>query len=973
MVFRGSTSKKSLWQILLLALLLSFTASTTWAQEEDVTEEDEESESDDSTNLGRITVTGSLLRREEFTSTSPMQIINADTQAQVGQLTVADILQSTTVAAGTTQLNNTFQGFVVQGGVGQQSLDLRGLGDNRTLVLLNGRRPGGSGTRGQVNAVDLSSIPEIAAQRFEIVLDGSSSIYGSDAIAGVANIITRRSFEGFELQAMAEVPFDSGGEFYRVGGIWGKIFEKTSFTISAQYDKYEALRVKDRDFLDCSRDLVRSSRGGEYIDREDRSILADTDLGGCSNGNLYHNTVLDAFTGERYVPSPDGVTIGPFPGYRPRDNGRYDDEGGEAYFEDVLNFFDFGSEMARNELERTNIYATFDHTFDFWGGVDWDADLLYSNRVSTSEGWRQFFPAIVDGSVAPYDNGEFYDAPLPYSIPVMPYPSNDEIDIDYFYFTTGLRGELPTSSYWSWQVYGSYSKSDGDYTGNSILNSKAGDFFDSPSPPTISYFTPGILGGQDMDQLINAVGIDQTGNTVYEQTQFVGILSGDLFQMPAGTVGTAIGLEYRDFSIDDVPSQSSRDGDLWGESSALITEGSNSVWEAFLEAEIPLIAGKTAFEELTLNFSVRAFDYDVGGSDYVWKAGLKWAITPSILLRGTAGTSYRAPALYELFLGDQTSFASQFGIDPCINWGESSNANIRANCAADGIPEDYTGAGSSAEVTSGGGVETLEPETSDSYTVGLVWTPGFADLSVAFDWFDIEVNNQIDQLGAGSIVSGCYAGENYPNAFCDLFVRDGDGPNVAFPYNILTVEDTFVNINSQKVSGVDMNLRWDKDFSAGQLVLEAQSTWYNENVQQLFDPSLVSGFETTDVVGTIGSPDFLTNMRVSFTRSDWTFNYYLQYVGETDDSIYTDEIDSYFGFEDAFYDITMEEAFYHNISVFYQTGKWDFLLGINNLLDEEPDTISDSGVRGLRGNYPVSATQYDLLGRRVFARVNFRF
>ena len=184
MMLRGNSRNKSLLQILLLALLLAFTSGA-WAQTEAA--EDDESDADDTeeaADLGRVTVTGSLLKREEFTSTSPMQIINADTQAQVGQLTVADILQSTTVAAGTTQLNNQFNGFVIQGGTGVQTLDLRGLGDNRTLVLLNGRRPGGSGTSGQVNAFDLSMIPEIAAQRFEIVLDGSSSIYGSDAIAG---------------------------------------------------------------------------------------------------------------------------------------------------------------------------------------------------------------------------------------------------------------------------------------------------------------------------------------------------------------------------------------------------------------------------------------------------------------------------------------------------------------------------------------------------------------------------------------------------------------------------------------------------------------------------------------------------------------------------------------------------------------------------------------------------------------------
>jgi iron complex outermembrane receptor protein len=155
-MIRKWRSIKDLFLFGLLAMLLA-AANAAWAQE-DADSEEEADETEESADLGRIVVTGSLLKREDFTSTSPMQVINADTQAMVGQLSVADILQSTTIAGGTTQWNNQFNGFVVQGGYGIQTLDLRGLGDQRTLVLLNGRRPGGSGARGQVNALDLSMI-----------------------------------------------------------------------------------------------------------------------------------------------------------------------------------------------------------------------------------------------------------------------------------------------------------------------------------------------------------------------------------------------------------------------------------------------------------------------------------------------------------------------------------------------------------------------------------------------------------------------------------------------------------------------------------------------------------------------------------------------------------------------------------------------------------------------------------------------
>ncbi len=956
---KGSLTK------VLLAAALSTQVLTAWAQDD--AQEGEEGE--EAADLGRVVVTGSLIKREDFESTSPMQVITAETQFQAGQLSVADILQGTTVAGGTTQINNQFNGFIVQGGTGTQTLDLRGLGPQRNLIVLNGRRVGPSGTRGQVSSIDLATIPEVAVNRFEIVLDGSSSIYGSDAVAGVTNIITRRSVDESEFSALAEVPVDSGGERYQAAFVTGWNWDSGAATISAQWSKREALRVADRDFLQCTQDLITDGNGNR-IDREDRSVIGGTELGGCNF--LYANTVLDLFTGARYVPSPDGVTDGPFPGYRPRANGRYDDAGGQAFYEDVLNF-DFAlSEMAINEQERINVYATFDQSFDFWGGVDWDADFLYSNRETTAENWRQFFPFISSSDFIPYPDDPDYNPGLAASLPVMPYPSNTNVDVSYTYFTTGLSGILPTSNFWSWQVYAAYTLSDGDYTRNSILASQSGDLNFDTSPPRIDYFSPGILSGQDMQLLIDTVGIIQTGNTEYEQLQTVGILSGDLFQLPAGTLGAAFGIEYRDFSIDDQPSEASRNGDLWGESSALVTKGSNNVWEVFGEFDIPLLADKFLVEDLTLNVSARAFDYDFGGSDSVWKAGLRWQIVPSFALRGTAGTSYRAPGLFEQFLGDQTGFVGQNAIDACINWGESTNDFIRRNCEADGIPPDYVGGGSSATIISGGGGDNLKPETSDSFTVGLVWSPEFTNLNVAIDYFEIEVNDQITQLGPAAIVSGCYTGENFPNTFCDLFDRvPADDPQ--FPNQINTVLDQFVNINEQKVSGIDLVATWAGDYDWGTLNLEAQTTWQQENIFRLFEPGSVEGFDDVDVVGRIGTPEWVTNFRATAQKNDWSVTYFLQYASETDNSDIAAEEFTYFGFEGARRDITMDALFLHNVSFFYQQDKWDVLIGINNLLDEEPDTTSAGSGNARRGNIPIIASQYDLFGRRIFGRVNFRF
>ncbi len=319
-----------------------------------------------------------------------------------------------------------------------------------------------------------------------------------------------------------------------------------------------------------------------------------------------------------------------------------------------------------------------------------------------------------------------------------------------------------TTNYWDWQVWGTYSYSDGDYAGNDINELTSGDVRFDANPPAYDPFDPGFLSGSNRQGLIDIVGANTLGNTVYEQWSVTGVITGDLFELPAGTVGSAFGVEYRDFSIDDVPDPLQQAGHSWGLSSATITKGSNDVAEAFAEFEVPILAGIKGVENLTFTGSARYFDYNSGGSDVVWNAGLSWQVVPSIRLRGNVGTSYRAPALFEQFLGDQTAFAGQLAVDPCIDWGESSNANLQANCASLGIPPDYAAGGSSALIITGGGVDNLESETSDSWTAGVVWTPEFTNLSVSLDYYSITINDQIAQLGAGSICFRLLRGGELP-------------------------------------------------------------------------------------------------------------------------------------------------------------------------------------------------------------------
>lgn len=954
---------------LTLALMACLYGPAAFAQTETETDDEDEAEtSSEVAEMERVTVTGSLLRRAEYESASPIQIISADVSVDMGQLDTAQMLQSSSVAAGSTQINNQFSGFVVEGGTGVQTLSLRGLGAQRTLVLLDGRRPGPSGTRGQVGAFDLNVIPSTILQRAEILKDGSSSIYGSDAVAGVVNLITRKRVDRPTLNVDMRVPFDGGGEVYSISGATGFSFDRGDLVVAAEFFEHRPLHVGDRDFFECPQDLVRDG-SGNFLDREDRSIIAGTPLSGCNN--LYANTVIDAFTGVRYIPAPDGVTIGLIPGYRPRVNPNYANSNQAAY-EDVLNFDFFKQTQIIDKQRRGSVYAATDFTFD---SFNWSSKFLYNNRSTDARRFRQFFP-LTGGNTAPgafqYPNSPDFATPVPSGVaqPVMPFRSNQRVDIDYFYVTTSLEGMLPTSNSWVWRADAAYTYSDGKYDSLGIVADRSGDVRFDADAPVLDYFSPGFLSGERIDELQAQIGEWNAGSTVYDQFVVTGVLTGDLFDMPAGTVGAAIGIEYRDFSIDDQPSALSQGGNLWGQSSAQVTKGSDNVSEVFGEIEVPLIAGKPGFEMLSFNASARVFDYDsISGSDSVWKTGLSWQITPALRLRATRGTSFRAPGLFELYLGNQTAFLSQLAIDPCIRWGESTNQFITANCAAAGIPDDFAGGTSSATVITGGGAGVLNPERSTAFTGGLVFTPSFADFSVALDYFEFEVRDEIGQLGGGAILGGCYGAPVFPNNFCNLFDRNpGDHPTA--PFAITTVRDSYLNVNKQKVRGLDLITRYDTELSVGKLQMEGQLTYVTEDFRQLFDATLADGFDTNDRNGSISRPKLTGNLRTSFQRGDFTYTWFTDYVHGTR-ALFTNPEANYFG-TTGIYDVRAESRMYHGASVRYTQGNWDLLFGLRNLFNQEPPKIS-SGVASRYGNVPAFATQYDWYGRSAFLRFGYRF
>ena len=958
-------------------------ASKPAAQSLPTTSADDEEEGKEG-EVEALVVTGSRIKRSEYNSALPVQVITSDQASLAGLVDTSEILQSSSVTGGAFQVNNSLTGYVVTGGPGVNTISLRGLGATRTLVLFNGRRLPPAGVRGTVGPVDLNTIPSSLIERVEILKDGASSIYGSDAVAGVVNYITQTNLDGAKLTFNANMPFQSGGEQYSIDGAWGKTFDRGYITIAGNYYEQVALRRGDREDTQCAADYLVDPDTGARID------YSEYDGSGYKCYNQINNVLYGSSYGYlQYL--KDGVTY-PTTG----NNSPFADMArqGRANYPATYTYANYDTpywdrSTIISPVERASLYVA--GGFDITPQISAYGEALYNNRSSEQDSTRQLFPTL--SSTNP--NNKFYQNGISGGstvYPVISIPYDSKQDVDYYRVLGGLKGELGG---WSWDIYGQYGLSSGDYSISSVyadrvyattaystacnqsaITISGGDCSTLPSDG-IPWSSTRILSGQFTDaEKAFLFGVD-TGHTDYKQYTVEATVSGDLFTLPAGPVGAAFGVTYRHDELDDQPGRESVNSNNWGLTAAGHTEGSYETKEIYGEFSVPLLKGLPGIELFDLSLSGRYTDVSSYGSDSTYKVGLNWQINDWLRLRGTKGTSFRAPALYELYLANQTSYIGQTSIDPCINWGDSTNARIQANCAAAGLASDWAGYGSSALVVAGGGAGVLKAETSDASTIGVIFTPQFADLNIAVDYFDILVNNEIDQFGAGNILYQCYnATTTGSSPFCSLFERDSTTGQITTVYN------SYVNVAEQRNRGIDLSVTYRHEFDVGNLTLNAQFTW------QLQDTTRVLGDDEEDYNGSTYNyrgPDFLGNTTLTWRTGDWTVNWATQYIGKgSNTEIYGADVyastkyasssnydyqvgSTYYNY--VYYKQYTEFQTYHSVSVRKVIDDTTVTVGLQNVFDEDPPSVS-------AGEFRVGTSAlntYDLRGRRAFITVQKRW
>lgn len=984
----GSFTKKLWLTTTIVASMGLFAADFAMAQEASAPakEAKKESKKDEASKVSEIVVTGSRIRRNDYNSPSPITVITAERAELLGTPTGADLLQGLTQSAVSQQTNGLLGGYVVEGGPGVQTLSLRGLGAQRTLVLINGRRLGPAGVGGTVGPVDLSVLPDMMFSRADILKDGSSSIYGSDAIAGVVNYITKKDTDGLQVRAFANVPERSGGSVTNFSAIWGKTFERGYISAAASILTNEGLTQGDRKELGCNADYYFDLQSGQRVD------VRNYDNSGPKCLNLSNNAIQSrTFYGGQFQYDPKLTGYSKYPaaslglrGFLPDwvRAGRY---GQPATFP----FANYDTPLLAKSTVMTprrqnSIVLT--GGYDISSKVSAYAELLLNERRTSNFGVYQFFPTVSQnnptntlaaGLIAASGGGA--DGQI---VPIIARANGTNQDVKYIRGVFGLTGTVDGLGFlngFKWDTYYQFSGSDGKYgntfvykdrviaaagvddSGKDVSNGLACNpalLKTTSKCVTIAWADPRILSGNFTPEERAYLFGTETGKTTYYQHAFEFSLTGDLFQLPAGKVGSAAGIYLRRDEINDTPGENARNRNYWGFTTSGITKGNETVKEAYAELSIPLFKNLAVAKSIDLNVSGRYSDYDSYGDNSTYKVGLDWAITSEYRIRGSYGTSFRAPSLYEHYLADQTAYSTLR--DPCTKWGESTNQNVRARCAAEGIPDTYPGYSATPMVISGGGSK-LKAETSTSYSFGVVWQPSFVNLKMSLDYFDFNVKNEVAKFGASSIVNSCYTANLGYQEFCTLFKRDPSSKDIK------TINDSYLNIAEQNTRGIDLGINFGHDFRFGKLNVDSQSTWQWKNSSSL------NGSVVTDSTGSIGSPRFVNTTTSTLMFGDYTAAWSLQVIGQQSDRKYVlngGVVTTDLTYPAGYYKkVWAETTIYHTISLSKRMDKLTVRAGINNLFDEKAPSVSSGEFR----IGTAALNNYDLLGRRFFVSIDKRF
>jgi iron complex outermembrane receptor protein len=912
----------------------------------------------------RVEITGSSIKRIDAETALPVQVITRDEISRTGVANTEQLLQQISAMSGQGGINNaTGAGNSTYG---QASISLRGLGEDRTLVLVNGRRlaafAGGNGA-----SVNINSIPLAAIDRVEVLKDGASGVYGSDAVAGVVNFILTKNLRGFEIGATVGQPTRDGGgksqKAHVVAGFGDVANDRFNVTLSASVEKESALFAKDRNF-------ARTGNVPPYI------TAAATGQGNIEGGYNPGNGRPFSVDDENKVNNVPGRQPGfgnsPGTGYgNPLAAGNQCEQIG-MYLDPTQTthnapFCTYDSATAVGLVPKREL-GTLSGNFTFKLGDNLEAfgDALYSKSVVT----QTFQPSPLRRSFMVTD-ALFADQGVEPALIIRPTNPNYSIARNYleameaqhpgqgfgaligqplavtarvFDFGPRVQKDTEKQHRLTGGLRGNFGAHDWEVAATQVESKVAGTVPDGyfsqvafarvVNRPDSDYNPWSLTQSAAFNAALEAAGAKYTGSTLdanSKSTTLDGILRGELANLPAGPLQYATGLQHRKEEFVTRPSAALETGDIAGLGGATPpVNRDRKITSVFAELNAPILKG------LDGNVAVRRDDYNDVGASTNYKASLRYQPVREVLVRGSMGTGFRAPTLIDLWQPQTLGSSEQFN-DPA-----TGQADLQVNSLTGGNPG-------------------LRPEESKQRSIGIVLQPTQA-LSVAVDYFDIRVEDIISLPSAQEVVSRYRAGDP---AFAGL-VTLTPGSN-----DIESIIQTLQNVGSAKVRGVDLEANFRQRIGSGRLDLNMSGTYMIQ-----FDQTSPGG-AVSRKVGTMveanGTPVLSTNanndgvvlrwkhyLRATWTQGPWAVtlaqNFYKGYRDGDDLNGNPHHVP-----DQALYDLQVGYTGIRNLKL---------ALGVRNLFDKDPPIYIPTSNQ-FQAGYDISL--YDPRSRFVYLSATYKF
>ena len=928
----------------------------------------DQQESSASNEIGTVVVTGSRIRRVDLETASPVYTLDRSSIDASGVQTMGDLLQQVPSVAGAAtnpQVNNG-------GGDGASNIELRGLSPARTLVLVNGRRVGALGYTS--SAVDINAIPVNMIERVEVLKEGAGAIYGSDAIAGVVNFITRKDYDGADVSVEYGQTDRNDGAHESVNVSWGAVSDKASIMLGLNWNKQEKISAGDREFSRTALYLYNgsvqpggSSRTPTGRINPDPALLAQ--FGNCDSGSV---TRIDGAA---------GTSLADF-----------------RCFEDPADRYNFQPlNLNLTPQERGSIFTQANYKIADWAEAY--AELLYNHTHSKWQIAELPFDARNDDVVVSAQN--IYN---PFGIDFggaeRPDPANPgqtilnpnaqwrmqplgtrgaEFNSDSSQINFGLRGTIGDST-WTWDVSGGYGRVDqrsktGGYLFQPALANAFGPSFIAPDgTPTCGTPTAPIsgcvpvnifnLGAPDQIAALQSISADY--NQTYKYNTKMGALNfaGDLMAMPAGNLSLAVGAEYRkqegdfdtDFNTQATEASLFLNCLLAQETCSADSSGDFDVKEVYAELFIPLVADKPGVKALNVTLGGRYSDYSTFGNTTNFVGKLEYRPFSDLLIRGSYAEIFRAPTIYDLFHGP-ASDAPTF-TDPCeglTSADVAANPNFALACA--NVAPDTGFAEPNSQIT--GSIlsnRNLDAETGEVYTFGFVydasWLPGF---SVTVDFWNYNIDQPITALDVNFTADQCVATGD--PGFCGLIHRNSDG-------TVLVIQEPTVNLGNLETSGVDAGFKYRlRTDSAGDFQFSLDGTYIDK-----YDNDPGTGAPVNHVAGTYDRQYGNIAQWRALGSVGWAFKGFdalatWRYI----DSVVLHHPDGLL--EDA-PDLPISAQTYIDLVLGYTLpSNTTFRVGVDNVADNQPPFLYQNNV--INGNTDVQT--YETAGRAYWASIMQKF